>query len=124
EGGGRVVEYVGGYEDWLRQRPASVSVSAPARSASADEAPERPRPPADPSRRELSYNERREVDAPPGRLSDLEQGDARLRAAIAAPEFYKETKTEIERALARLESLRIELDAAYARWDELDSRAR
>jgi ATP-binding cassette subfamily F protein uup len=121
EGGGRVVEYVGGYEDWLRQRAATSSPAEPAPvRADAD----RPRPPADPSRRKLSYNERREFDALPDRIRDLEQEDARVRAAIAAPEFYKAGKTEIDRALARLESLRVELDAIYARWDELDSRAR
>ncbi len=121
EGGGRVVEYVGGYEDWLRQRPV---MSAPADATPIREAPERPRPPVDSSRRKLSYNERREFDALPDRISGLEQEDARLRTAIASPEFYKETKTEIERTLARVESLRAELDAAYARWDELDSRSR
>jgi ABC transport system ATP-binding/permease protein len=121
EGGGRVVENVGGYEDWRRQRAATASPvgSAPARADT-----ERPRPPAGPSRRKLSYNERRELDALPDRISALEQEDARLREAIAAPEFYKEPATKIERALARVESLRVELDAAYARWDELDSRAR
>jgi ATP-binding cassette subfamily F protein uup len=121
EGGGRVVEYVGGYEDWLRQRPTAPSTvgDAPARAEA-----ERPRPPVDPSRRKLSYNERREFEALPDRISDLEQEDARLREAIAAPEFYKETKAEIDRVLARVELLRLELDAAYARWDELDSRAR
>jgi ATP-binding cassette subfamily F protein uup len=121
EGDGRVVEYVGGYEDWLRQRPATPS---PAADAPAPEEPERPRPPVDLSRRKLSYNERREFEALPDRISDLEQEGARLREAIAQPDFYKETKTEIERMLARAESLRLELDAAYARWDELDSRAR
>jgi ATP-binding cassette subfamily F protein uup len=121
EGGGRVVEYVGGYEDWLRQRPAGP---LPAGDAPAREATERPRPTVDPSRRKLSYNERREFEALPDRIRDLEQEDARLRDAIAAPEFYKETKTEIDRVLARVELLRVELDAAYARWDELDSRAR
>ncbi len=121
EGGGRVVEYVGGYEDWLRQRPA---VPSPAGDAPARGETERSRPTVGPSRRKLSYNERREFEALPDRISDLEQEDARLREAIAAPDFYKETKTEIDRVLARVESLRVELDAAYARWDELDSRAR
>jgi ABC transport system ATP-binding/permease protein len=121
EGGGRVVEYVGGYEDWLRQRP---TVPSPTGDAPAREETERPRATVDPSRRKLSYNERREFEALPDRIRELEQEDARLRDAIAAPEFYKETKTEIDRVLARVESLRVELDAAYARWDELDSRAR
>src|SRR5215475_3051896 len=30
EGGGRVAEYVGGYEDWLRQRPAPAAAAVPA----------------------------------------------------------------------------------------------
>ncbi|HUL72811.1 MAG TPA: ATP-binding cassette domain-containing protein [Vicinamibacterales bacterium] len=121
EGGGRVVEYVGGYEDWVRQRPAIVPAGEPA-LVRADAPSARNRPPA--SIRKLSYNERREFEALPDRISGLEAEDARLRAAVAHPEFYREAASAIEQTLARLEALRAELDAAYARWDELDSRAR
>ena len=72
----------------------------------------------------LSFKERREFDALPEAIAALEAEDARLQAAIAQPDFYKEGTAAIEATLARLESVRSELHAAYARWDELDSRGR
>ena len=42
---------------------------------------------------------------------------------MQAPEFYKEAPDTIAATLARVEKVDDELLAAYARWDELDSRA-
>jgi ATP-binding cassette subfamily F protein uup len=121
EGHGRVVEYVGGYEDWLRQRPRpavparSEELTSPKSEQMEGRASARPK--------KLSYNERREYDALPDRIAALEAEDVRLQASIADPEFYKEGAEAIKAALARVETLKDELHAAYARWDELDSRA-
>jgi ABC transport system ATP-binding/permease protein len=122
EGGGRVEEYVGGYEDWRRmkaltaperpERPAALPKQQPASSTT----------PA--AKLKLSFKERREFEALPDKIASLEREDARLQAAIAHPDFYKEGTAAIEATLARLEVLRSELHAAYARWDELDSRER
>ena len=43
---------------------------------------------------------------------------------MQAPEFYKETPDVIAATLARVEQVDADLLAAYARWDELDSRTR
>jgi ATP-binding cassette subfamily F protein uup len=117
EGDGRVVEYVGGYEDWVRQRPKSPE------SPKSPTSPKSPESPESPARRKLSYNERREFEAMPDRIAALEAEDARLQAAIVHPHFYKEGAASIEATLARIEALKSELHAAYARWDELDSRS-
>jgi ATP-binding cassette subfamily F protein uup len=118
EGAGRVQEYVGGYEDWLRQRRVSEpEVSAPARNA-----PAPPAPGADSPRKKLSFREQQELQALPGRIEELEREQRRLTAAVANPDFYKESREEIERTLARLGALQSALATAYARWDELDSR--
>ncbi len=119
EGDGRVVEYVGGYEDWLRQRAAASVPEAPG--------PIRPaalvasKPAAQPVRK-LTFKERREFDALPERISGLEAEGARLQGEITSPDFYKAGAESIKQTLARVETVRGELDAAYARWDELDSR--
>ena len=126
EGGGRVQEYVGGYEDWLRQRAAVLS------AAPASAAPGRPEPGSAAGRRagaggsesrKLSYNERRELDDLPARIETLEAEQHDLNANVAHPAFYKEPAATIEHTLTRLAELQHELTAAYARWDELDSRA-
>jgi ATP-binding cassette subfamily F protein uup len=125
EGDGRVAEFVGGYEDWLRVRRSAATaekraaVEAPA-AASAES--RRKAAPAAAARKRLSYMEQREFDRLPGRIEGLEAEQAALRHAVAAPGFYKEAPDDIRAALGRLEQLQLELIAAYARWDDLDSR--
>lgn len=121
EGDGTVQEYVGGYEDWLRQRPAEKAVTKP--TASVERAPVGP----DFSRalrKKLSFNEQRELDQLPQRIEELEAEQEALHARIASPEFYKESADAIARALARIDEIKVVLHDAYARWDELDSRAK
>jgi ATP-binding cassette subfamily F protein uup len=72
----------------------------------------------------LSYRERLEFDALPARLEALEAERARLEATIGAAEFYKEAPPVIAATLERLDAVGLEIDAAYRRWDELDSRTR
>jgi ATP-binding cassette subfamily F protein uup len=123
EGGGRVGEYVGGYEDWRRQATAAADAaasSAPrAASSRSDVASASSTPPA---RKRLSYNEQRELDALPARIDALESEQRELAARIEAPEFYREAPAAISASLDRHAALQRELADAYARWDELDSR--
>jgi ATP-binding cassette subfamily F protein uup len=120
EGEGRVVEYPGGYEDWLRQRPKTNNASAPQRTAVAARPPE---PAGSPSRpRKLSYKEQQEFDQLPARIEALESEQQQLHALVSSSEFYLQPAAEIARTLARLEELDILLLDSYARWDEFDSR--
>jgi ATP-binding cassette subfamily F protein uup len=123
EGGGRIEEYVGGYEDWQRQKAQAPAAPAPERRPARSTPPSRTTADATPNARaKLSFKERRELDSLPGHIAALEAEDARLQAAAAHPDFYRETATTIKTTLARIEALRSELHAAYARWDALDSR--
>jgi ATP-binding cassette subfamily F protein uup len=122
EGNAKVQEYVGGYEDWLRQRPLPAAKeeaprekrTPPAGSSSADE--------ASPSRRKLSYLEKREFDSLPDRIEALETEQQQLHSAVTHPDFYKESPEKIKQALTRQEELQKELLDVYALWDKFDSR--
>jgi ATP-binding cassette subfamily F protein uup len=70
----------------------------------------------------LSYNEQRELALLPERIAALEAEQAALDVEIHSPEFYKSPTDRISAAMSRAEALGAELLAAYARWDELDSR--
>jgi ABC transport system ATP-binding/permease protein len=125
EGEGKVREYVGGYEDWLRQRiiAAPKEEIKPLRRSALDPGIT----PADqtaPSRKKLSYIERREFDRLPERIEALEAEQQNLNAAISHPDFYKERAETIRQSLARLEELQKELLDAYTLWDEFDSRTK
>jgi len=122
EGGGRVQEYIGGYEDAVRQRSAARDDTR-ARLPSAPAAVERPAQPRAPSHK-LSYKEQREFDALPARIEALEAEQAALAARTAHPDFYKEASASISATLGRAAAIDHELSELYARWDALDSRAR
>jgi ATP-binding cassette subfamily F protein uup len=120
EGNGVVREYVGGYEDWVRQRSAAT----PGEGLPV-EAPREPAPPQVKATRgsKLTFNEQREFQALPDRIAALEREHAELQSRVEAPEFYTEGAEAIATTLTSVERVREDLDRAYARWDELDSRA-
>jgi ATP-binding cassette subfamily F protein uup len=120
EGEGEVREYIGGYADWLRQRPAPAA-GAPARDSPSSSRSGRTAPRVGAARK-LSYNERRELEALPAQIESLESEQRSLNARVAGPDFYKEDRDAITLALARLDALAAALDAAYSRWHELESR--
>ena len=116
EGEGRVKEYAGGYDDWLRQRPAEPMADK------AEPAKERPKPATPKQRpRRLTYAEQRELEALPARIEGLEAQLSELHEAMAAETFYRQPPGEIVKAKARLQSLQDELSAAYERWEVLEA---
>jgi len=121
EGDGRVQEYVGGYEDWLRQRRQAqldaLRTGATVRNDSTTTDTDTPR-----ANRKPSYKEQLELEQLPVRIDGLETEQRRLQADVTSADFYKRPAAEIHDTLARLEELETLLLAAYTRWDALDSR--
>ena len=117
-----VKEYVGGYDDWLRQ-----STDAPSPSAAAAARPTRSKSNTKPAagsseNRKLTYREQQELEKLPGEIEQLEQQVAELHQAMGDPEFYRRGGDEIAAAQRQLESLNQQTAAAYQRWEELDAR--
>ena len=120
EGEGRFGEYVGGYEDYLRQRrpqPAAAPAEKTARPAAPAPVKQAPAP-----GRRLSFRERQELEALPARIEALEEELSRLEGDAGRGEFYQQDREAITAALARMEALRSEVERAYARWEELSER--
>jgi ATP-binding cassette subfamily F protein uup len=124
EGDGRVREYVGGWEDYIRQSagPRDRPPAGPARQSGAVASPGAPesRPG---EKRKLSYNEQREFDALPARIETLEAEQRALSAEMEAPDFYKAGGDRINVVMARLGVVGEELETLLARWLELEERA-
>jgi ATP-binding cassette subfamily F protein uup len=116
EGEGRVKEYAGGYDDWLRQRQpeaAPAAEPAPVKAAPARTVKER--------RRRLTYNEQRELEALPERIVALEAELSQWQASMADPALYRQDPAEIVKAKTRLQSLEKDVAEAYRRWEELET---
>lgn len=114
--GGFVKEFVGGYDDWLRQaaqetKPAATVTRQPQEKTKRQT--ERPR--------KMSFKEERELEALPDRIALLENEQQELHAKLADPAFYKNAGNEIVSINSRLEELDQELLETYNRWEELEA---
>ncbi len=127
EGNGRVREYVGGYQDWLRQggSPRLLGVGE-GREAKA-EAPKAAEPApvakatvAEAPKQKLSYKLQRELEAIPGQIEALEAEQAKLQEEISDPAFYQCPPEQTRAVLERLDGLQKELDRLIERWAELE----
>jgi ATP-binding cassette subfamily F protein uup len=125
EGAGRVEEYVGGYDDWLRQTTTPRKEQRPQTKTTAPSSATSVTPVSSSApRTRLSYKEQREFDALPAKIEALEAEQTALGATIAGPAFYREPAAAIAATLARVQAVERELAELYARWDALDSRSK
>jgi ATP-binding cassette subfamily F protein uup len=116
EGGGKVNEYVGGYDDWLRQRKTEI----PATSHKQEEQRSQPRPQKE-KRRKLSFKEKKELEGLPQQIEEFEREQQAIHESLADPSFYRESGLKVSEFKARLEVLEKELKEAYRRWEELET---
>ena len=116
EGGGKVSEYPGGYDDWIAQRPRPAS-------ADRDAAPAAPRPALPPMPRKLSNKERHDLTALPARIAALEKEQDDLHRRQAEPAFYRSPAADIKSVADRLTAIAQEMEKAFERWSELDARS-
>jgi ABC transport system ATP-binding/permease protein len=113
EGDGKVVEYVGGYDDWLSQR-SQPETTAPARKP-VREKPKKEGP------RKLTFKERNELAELPRQIEELEKEQAELHERMADPAFYREAGEKVATARSRLTEVEEALEKAYGRWEELEA---
>jgi len=74
--------------------------------------------------RKLGFKERRELEELPDRIQPMEQEAAQIQEQLSDPEFYRGSEGDTVRELTeRLHTLHAQIDAAYRRWEELESRA-
>ena len=119
EGDGELGDYVGGYSDWLRQRPIPAdNAPTPSLPNATPPAPSPALPAA--AKKKLGYKDQRELDALPARIERLEADIAARTEAMQESAFYTQDAAARQRATAELAAFQAELDAAYARWEALD----
>ena len=119
EGDGVLQEYIGGYDDWLRQRTAANDPFSPVPS---DGKPKKEK--SGSGKRKLTYKETSEREELPGKIEILEAEKQQLITRINSPDFYAQSNTaQVIETNKRLESVENELDLAYLRWHELEELA-
>ncbi len=102
-------EYVGGYDDWLRQRPqiaATPEVKVASKVVKA------------PKARKLSFKETRELESLPAQIEQLETEQAELVEKLADPDLYSDG-AKVSATTARMKAVENALETAFERWEEL-----
>jgi ATP-binding cassette subfamily F protein uup len=119
-GGGRWREYVGGYSDWLAQRPAPASGAGRVPAAERTPAPDTP-PRA---RTRLSYKEQRELDALPAGIEALEREQRELTTRMSSANYWQEAQAQIAADGRRVTEIEQLLMTKLERWEALELIAR
>jgi len=114
EGDGRLEEYVGGYDDWLRQRrpPAPERTERHTKPGKPRQKQER--------QRILTFREKKELEALPALIESLEAEHDGLYETLANPDFYKQDANKIPAAKSRTGELEKKIAEAYERWEFLE----
>ncbi|KEI71841.1 ATP-binding cassette domain-containing protein [Endozoicomonas elysicola] len=125
EPGGHVSDYVGGFDDWLRQGGAiSRLVAETAVSKKEEKTKSVPAPSGaenKPAKKKLSYKLQRELDALPGEIETLEEELTELEAKTAESAFYQGDQGEVQDVLNRLAEINELIEEKMERWEELDN---
>jgi ATP-binding cassette subfamily F protein uup len=120
EGNGKIQEYIGGYQDWLRQRESTAVISAtPVKSDTSKIVGGKTE-----QSKKLSYKEQKELNELPKRIEKLEAEQAELQQLTASAQFYQQSPEAIAQTLARLKQLSTDLKLAYSRWEELEKNVK
>ncbi|MEF9943945.1 MAG: ATP-binding cassette domain-containing protein, partial [Burkholderiaceae bacterium] len=119
EGDGQWREYVGGYSDWLRQRPAPVE-----KIEAKPEAAPAPAPVRKTERVKLSFKETRELEALPGELEALEAEQSAFTAAMSSLEYHKRSPDEMRADGERAAEVERLLEQKFERWAALEEKAK
>lgn len=119
-----VKEYVGGYDDWLRQRTVATSdASTATTSARPADTDQQPKPASAEQKRRLTYKEKEELKALPAKIEEIEEQIQHLHNEMAQPAFYQQPGERIAQEQTRLKSLEAELAVVYERWEALEQLA-
>jgi ATP-binding cassette subfamily F protein uup len=122
EADGIVRRYAGGYSDWARHKHA-LALGEEAPTTETDNGDTKRAQRADKANAKLSYKLKRELDALPDRIAELEARVAALQAEVTAVDFYKGDADRIQSTLATLASTEQALEQSVERWADLEQQA-
>lgn len=115
---GRWMEFAGGYEDWVRQRPA---IETPETGAVPDK-PATKKPVRQRAER-MSWKENKELETLPETIEALESEQEVLMQKMSAADFFRLPVSEQQAVTGRSEALTQEIETAYERWEFLTQKA-
>jgi ATP-binding cassette subfamily F protein uup len=120
EGEGKFVEYAGGYSDMFAQRGSGVEAKEAPKPKAKKASPPKERRKAGSAERKLTFTEQHELKTLPARIAALEKEIAVFHAKLADSQFYARDPKGFGATSSKAGALQTALDAAEARWLELE----
>lgn len=118
EGIGQVHEYVGGYDDWVRQRRTHTEKNATTPTATKPTEAEK----SNKKSMKLTFTEQHELKDIEKRIAAIESEQKQLQDKIADNDFYELTVIEQQKAFDEIKKLEAELEKIIERWEELEAK--
>jgi len=123
EGEGKVTEFGGGYDDWLRFSTQRAAEKAASEKTTAAKTPSNQAASSgNKSNSKLNYKEQKELEALPGVIEQLELEQAQIQAALAGTDIYKDQPDLVKTYQSRLSEIEEALMQSLERWEMLESR--
>ena len=122
EGHGEVNEYIGGYQDWLRQSRPATTQTQKTKKDKTRKLGKKPGNILGKNANKLSYTERVELGKLPAKLEKLEEQQKRLHEHMAQAGFYQQDKAQITQVQQQLAEFDAELETVFLRWEELEEK--
>tara|TARA_R110000772_G_scaffold38750_12_gene91255 strand:- start:438 stop:2327 length:1890 start_codon:yes stop_codon:yes gene_type:complete len=121
EGHGEVAQYVGGYQDWIRQGGSFTAESDETKNANEKikNAAQKVKPQI---KNNLSYKLKRELDLLPGLIEKAERKIQILEQQISQPDFYDNSREQVDKVLAQLSQAQETLEGHFDRWAEIEQQ--
>ncbi|HYD81779.1 MAG TPA: ATP-binding cassette domain-containing protein [Paucimonas sp.] len=120
EGNGLWREYVGGYSDWERMRPAPAAPVKPAQKSESKPEPKTESAPA--KSKKLSYKEQRELESLPQLIEQLEAEQKTIGERLADPDLYKNQPGEVQKLNARFAEIDALLLENLEKWEAIEAK--
>jgi len=115
---GRIQEYVGGYNDWLRQGHQLAETDSPSAPSERKQAAAERRKNMQPTK--LSYKDQRELDSLPAEIESIEASITDMQKVVSEPNFYSQDQEAVQAQLQELASTEALLEQRIERWSELE----
>ena len=122
EGDGKLVEYVGGYEDWVRVKKFQAAGEIAKPAAPQIKPPVAHTPAEKQKQSKLGYKEARELEELPKRIEALEREQSEITAHFADGSIFRTDPKRAKQLQARSEEIEAEVLAAMGRWEELEQK--
>ncbi|MCK5727559.1 MAG: ATP-binding cassette domain-containing protein [Thiotrichaceae bacterium] len=120
EGDGKLTNYIGGYEDWQRQRQNKLTNQKSQHKTKVK--PVTAPKPIEKNKKNLTYKEKLELESLPVTIEKLEAEIEALQAVMSRADFYQQSQTKINKTQDDLAKIETELAKAYKAWEILEEK--